>query len=173
MAEVSFYYVQKPPIDRVLIKILEKAYAQNERAVVLSSDQDRIKVLNTTLWTYSPGSFLPHSTLEDAQTLAIEKQDFYKSEQPIWLTPVLENPNTATLLILLDQTGPKPLDSIPSDSKTSAQITLGSFKRIVLLIDAQDSNDLEYAAKWHKIYQTEGHKITQWQQSAEGAWNAM
>jgi DNA polymerase-3 subunit chi len=148
MVEPSFYYVQKPPLDRILIKILEKIYSQGERAVVVSPLEERIGILNTTLWTYTPTSFLPHGSNKDGQA----------SEQPIWLSNKIENPNEATILVLLDNIFPEKI--IP-------------FKKVIFLIDCTVPEQTEFAQKTVLYFQEEGQKVIQWQQSAEGNWNAL
>jgi DNA polymerase-3 subunit chi len=90
--EEIIYETASGQLDRTLAKLLEKAFSSGVRAVVYSPIIERLEMLDTYLWTYHPGSFLPHA-VTPAEDAAL---------QPIWLTDKRENPNAATLLILLD-----------------------------------------------------------------------
>ena len=88
---VSFYQLMHTPVEKVLPRLLDKIYQSNQRVVVGVSDDDRLKSLNTTLWTYSTQAFLPHGCSLDC--------DDVREEQPIWLSTQIENPNHATVYV--------------------------------------------------------------------------
>ena len=111
----------------------------------MAGSAEHVADLNTQLWTYGDGSFLPHGS----------KMDGNASLQPIWLTHKNENPNKASVLFLLDGAG--------SDSVTEYE----------LCCDLFDGNDPDVVARarlrW-KQFRTQGLTLTYWQQNEQGRW---
>ena len=58
----------------------------------MAGSDERVAALDALLWTYDEASFLPHGTARDGNA----------ARQPIWLTAADENPNAATMLVLID-----------------------------------------------------------------------
>ena len=85
--EVLFYHLERTPLERVLPGLLEKTLERGWRAVVQAGSKERVEALDTALWTYGDGSFLPHGTLSDGPP----------EEQPIFLTTGPDTPNGATI----------------------------------------------------------------------------
>jgi DNA polymerase-3 subunit chi len=143
MAEIGFYHLLATPLERALPKLLERAWAQSHRILVRAGSPERVEHLNTVLWTYEEASFLPHGSTRDGNAAA----------QPVWLTHNSENPNGASLLVLVD--------GVEAED-------LGSFARCVDLFDGNDSGAVEAArARWRRAREA-GHKLTYWQQTAAG-----
>lgn len=94
--QIVGYHHSISPIEKVLPKLLEKVLASGQRAVVMASSEDQLKIIDTFLWTYSKSELLPHGTAEDGNP----------SYQPIWLTCIDENPNGAQVLVLIDTVRP-------------------------------------------------------------------
>ena len=101
MAEIGFYHLLTTPLDRALPRLLERARAQGYRIVVRAASPDRVEHLNAVLWTYDEASFLPHGSARDGNA----------ANQPIWLTDGDDNPNAATMLVLVDGAEPGDLTS--------------------------------------------------------------
>src|SRR5947208_7477075 len=80
------------PLERALPKLLERACAQGHRVVVRAASPERVEHLSAALWTYEEAAFLPHGSVRDGHAEA----------QPIWLTHGGENPNGASILMLVD-----------------------------------------------------------------------
>jgi DNA polymerase IIIc chi subunit len=59
--EASFYHLTSSPLKKALPSLLEKAYENNMRSVVICHAEN-IKPLDDDLWTFSPTKFLPHGT---------------------------------------------------------------------------------------------------------------
>ena len=145
MAEIGFYHLQSTALDRALPGILSKALKGGMRALVLAGSKERIEALDAALWTYDPDSFLPHGT----------KASGNAPLQPIWLTDQDENPNSATLLVLLD-------DMISA--------RLADYPRVVYMFDGNDTAAVEAArARW-KTLKDGGHDLAYWQQGEAGGW---
>ena len=96
MTEIRFYHLRSSTLETALPKILEKAVGQGHRAVVVAGSVERAASVDATLWTYEERSFLPHAMAP------ANGNDPSAADQPIWITTRIENPNEATLLVLLD-----------------------------------------------------------------------
>mgnify|MGYP005666609761 CR=1 FL=1 len=145
MTEHSFYHLQRQPLEAVLPKLLERVHGSGLRAVVRAPSIERAKVLNKLLWTYDPGTFLPHGMKGDGEA----------GVQPIYLNAEDENPNNATVLVLVDG----------ADSED-----VSGFDRCLYMFDGNDPEALEAArARWRRC-QEGPDKMTYWQQSEQGGW---
>jgi DNA polymerase-3 subunit chi len=141
----SFYHLQRQPLEAALPKLLESVYGAGLRAVVQVSSPERVKDLNKLLWTYDPGGFLPHGTKSDGEA----------ADQPIYLTTANENPNGASVLVLVD--GADALD-------------VSAYDRCLYMFDGNDPAALEAAReRWRRCAEGTA-KMTYWQQSAQGGW---
>lgn len=94
--QIVGYHHGISPIEKVLPKLLEKVLASGQRAVVMAGDSETLKTIDTFLWTYSKSELIPHGTVEDGNP----------SLQPVWLTCTDENPNHASVLILIGHLRP-------------------------------------------------------------------
>ena len=131
------------PVSAVVPKLLHAARRQDMRAVVRSSDAERIDALNTSLWEGGT-SFLPHGS----------DGDEHPEEQPVFLTTTTSVPNGAELLILLD-------GADHSDAN--------AFKRVCLLYDASDPQAAQSAEAFTRARRADG--TVQWSlQTTEGRW---
>ena len=75
MAEVSFYILQSESLqDRYLFacKLIEKAYRSGSVCYVLTDSIEQSRHLDDLLWTFRPGSFIPHQ-IYTGELPAIEK----------------------------------------------------------------------------------------------------
>ncbi|BBK41729.1 DNA polymerase III subunit chi [Allostella vacuolata] len=147
MTDVGFYHLTRTPLERALPRLLEKVWGSGRRAVVLAASRERAEALNALLWTYDPASFLPHGTARDGNP----------AQQPIWLTAVDENPNAATVLVLVD--------GMVSDA-------LAGFERCLDLFDGNDPDAVLAARERWKAARQAGHALTYWQQTEQGGWQA-
>ncbi len=145
MTEVGFYHLTATALDQALPRLLGKAYEASMRAVVLAASDERVAALDAALWTFDPASFLPHGTARDGNAEA----------QPIYLTTEEENPNDATLLVLVDGVEPAYLDG---------------FARCLDLFDGNDADAVEAARERWKRLKDAGHALTYWQQTPAGGW---
>ena len=145
MTEVSFYHLQRSPLEVVLPKLLEKTLAAGKRAVVIASSEDRVESLNAILWSRDPGGWLPHGSAADG----------FAEHQPVWLTAALENPNQADFLFLTDG---------------AAVEDPSGYERCFDLFDGNDDAAVEAARGRWKSLAAAGHVLTYWQQNVSGAW---
>jgi DNA polymerase-3 subunit chi len=142
--DYRFYHLQRSTVEDTLPKLLEKALQQSMRAVVVAP-LERLKALDSYLWTYRPDSFLPHGMATDA----------YAADQPICLSPAQANPNDAKALFLLD------------GAELAGE---GGFDICCDLFDGADPQSLEAARGRWKTLKEAGHTLTYWQQTERGGW---
>ena len=145
MSEIAFYHLQQWPLEKALPKLLERAMQTGKRALVLTSTEAQAEALNTSLWAYEPGSWLPHGS----------KKDGRPEDQPIWISDTPENTNSAAFLFLTD--GVEVED-------------LGAFDRCFELFDGHNMSAVEAARGRWKAYKDAGHTLTYWQQGETGGW---
>ena len=143
MAEVGFYHLISTPLERSLPRLLERARTQGYRIVVKAASLERVEHLNAALWTYDEAAFLPHGSARDGNA----------AMQPIWLSHSDENPNGATMLVLVD--------GVEAEN-------IGSYARCADLFDGNDAGAVEAArTRWRRAREA-GHTLTYWQQTTSG-----
>lgn len=126
-------------------RLLGKAVAAGMRVVLRAASKERVDALDRHLWVYETDSWLPHGTRADGNPAL----------QPIWLTERVENPNGATLLVLVDQAADEDMDG---------------FARVLDLFDGADPDAVEAArARW-RARRAAGHKLVYWRQTERGSW---
>lgn len=143
MAEVGFYHLGTTALERALPRLLERALADGHRVVVLAGSVERVAHLDGLLWTYSEASFLPHGSARDGNA----------ARHPICLTDRDENPNGATMLVLLD-------------GARSGRV--GDFVRCCDMFDGNDEAAVEAARERWSASKSAGHSLTYWQQTVTG-----
>jgi len=143
LAEIGFYHLLSTPLERALPKLLQRARAQGHPIVVKAGSPERVAQLDALLWTYEEASFLAHGSARDGDAAA----------QPIWLTDRDENPNRASMLVLVD--GVEPGD-------------LSAFARCADLFDGNDAAAVEAARQRWRGARAAAHALTYWQQTPSG-----
>ena len=143
MTEVGFYHLGATSLERALPRLLERALAEGHRVVVQAGSAERVAHLDGILWTYNEASFLPHGSARDGNA----------PRHPICLTDRDENPNRATMLVLLDGSRSDQLDA---------------FARCCDLFDGNDPDAVEAARQRWSAAKAAGHSLTYWQQTGAG-----
>jgi DNA polymerase-3 subunit chi len=155
VGEVRFYHLRASTLERTLPKLLEKVLARGERAVVVAG-AERLAALDAAMWTYDDRAFLPHGRSGDAPPAGIAGAD-YASQQPIWLSERIENPNDARVLVLGE----------PADEGAD----LAAWPVAVQFIDGADEAAIEAArARWRE-YKAAGCELSYWTQGEDGGWS--
>lgn len=145
MIRVDFYHLQKAPLEQVLPKLCEKAYATGKRIKILLGNEERVEFINALLWTYAEDSFLPHGS----------KKDGFVESQPIFISASEDNENNAQLLIL-------------ADGATPSLEILSQYERILNIFDGNDENALNNARNYWKQIKTLDGELHYWQQNERG-----
>lgn len=143
--EVWFYHLERSSLDQVLPELLEKTLSRGWRALVRTSERDRMDHLDGWLWAYRDDSFLPHGP--DTEPLA--------DRQPILLTTSADNANQAQALFLID--GAEPGD-------------IAAFERCIVLFDGRDDSALAGARRRWSAFKAAGHPVSYWQQGEARGW---
>jgi DNA polymerase-3 subunit chi len=143
MTEIGFYHLRTTPLDRALPRLLERALGEGHRVVVIAGSEERVDDLDTLLWTYSEASFLPHGS----------KRDGNASRQPIWLTVEEENPNRASMLVLVDE---------------ARAVRLADYQRVCDVFDGNDPAAVEAARQRWREAKAAGHELIYWEQTPGG-----
>jgi len=92
MTEIGFYHLTRSGLEQVLPQLLQKTLAAGKRALVVLGSDDRVRDMDSHLWSFEPASWLPHGTPRDKDP----------EEQPVWLSTEDTNLNAATFLFLAD-----------------------------------------------------------------------
>ena len=144
---IDFYHLQNQSLEEVLPKLLVKAYATEKKIVVKVGNDERVEFINTHLWTYEEGSFLPHGS----------KKDGNADIQPIWITSGEEIPNNASIMFWVD--------GAESSIENLSEIT-----RILNIFDGNSEPALQQARRLWKDLKSSGHEVYYWQQDNNNRW---
>lgn len=142
--DIAFYHLLSTPLERALPKLLERVVERGMRAVIRAGSTERVEALDAVLWTYDPGSFLPHGAGKP-----------FAEDQPIYLTTESDVPNDATVLILVDG-----VDAVDLDR----------FGRVLDLFDGADEEAVADARRRWRARKEAGHNLTYWKQRDNGGW---
>ena len=145
MAELWFYHLDRPELERALPPLLEKCLQRGWRALVRGGDAERLDALDASLWTFRDESFVPHARDGASDT----------ARQPVLLTSGGGNPNGAQALFLVD--GAESGD-------------FGGFERVCILFDGRDAAALDSARSRWKQAKEAGLAVSYWRESASGKW---
>jgi DNA polymerase-3 subunit chi len=146
MAEVLFYHLEHKPWAEVLPRLLTATLERGWRAVVQVGAQASVDTVSEVLWTSLPeDSFIAHGSAGDGR----------EAEQPVWLTAGDDTPNGAQVRFFIEG---------------AAIGELAGLKRAVILFDGADQAAVERARSDWKIFKSEGHDISYWQQDENLRW---
>ncbi|WP_176083952.1 DNA polymerase III subunit chi [Martelella sp. HB161492] len=146
MTEVLFYHLTEARCDDALPPLVEKSLERGWRIGLKLKDEESCAHFDGLLWTYSDTSFLPHGRDDEADG----------AEQPILLTTGSENRNGADIRFFV---GGAPVDAVEG------------YKRVVVMFDGHDNDELALARSEWKRLRGEGHALTYWQQGMDGRWS--
>ena len=90
--QVDFYQLGESPLEQVIGSIAAKLLEQEQRLLVVSSDESMLARLDRMLWDQGANSFLPHGIAGGAND----------SRQPILLSTTTDAPNLARNFLIAD-----------------------------------------------------------------------
>ncbi|AAU04316.1 DNA polymerase III subunit chi [Rickettsia typhi] len=151
MQQFSIYHTSDELLLKAILCLLEKCYYSDLKSVILTTDVDQQEMLNKNLWTYSRKQFIPHGSKFDPQP----------TKQPIYITDELQNPNNASVLIIIS----------PTDIEKILQVKeyIRVFKRIIIITDLPE--DLKQLIIKINKFTGQENKIDCFTQNPMGAWN--
>lgn len=150
MADIWFYQLQRQTLEQALPPLLEKSLQRGWKVVVQAGSDERVKALDSHLWTYREESFLPHGTMQDGD---VELQSVY-------LTSGEDNPIDAQVRFFVDRAELAPAVTAAPDA----------YERTVLMFDGRDEDHLHSARQQWKQIRDSGLKAVYWAQNESGGW---
>lgn len=141
--EISFYQLTTSSLEKALPPLLEKVYERNLRALVVLDSPERVMALDYSLWTYTPGAFIPHASQGNPL------------DHPVWLSTEAINRNQAQVLII-------------TTGETISDFS--GFERYMDIFDGNADGALEKARERFSHYRKDNHHIPYWEQTREGKW---
>jgi len=140
--EISFYQVAEGNLVSAIVRILEKVYLSGQRCVFFSPLEERVKAIDRTLWTFSTNAFIPHG----------DKSLGFCDKQPIYFTCEFENPNGATVLVLVDTLD---YESYPG------------FERTIVFFEGKEA-ETNALRIFNEKNNTDSFRCNYWKQSSKG-----
>lgn len=145
MAEIRFYHLQRQRLEEALPKLVAKIHEAGLRAVIKTPDEATMLTLDKALWDFDPASFIPHD----------QDKCKYPSEQEVFLTCDDENPNEATIQLVVNAV-----------EGTDA----ANYDRCLYMFDGRDEHIVGKARQDWKKFEAEGVEMSYWQQKETGGW---
>ncbi|GHU21595.1 hypothetical protein FACS189472_14320 [Alphaproteobacteria bacterium] len=144
--EFVIYSTDTEKFQSVIIGLLEKVYSSEKKCIFFSPMEDRLKVIDKALWTFSTNAFIPHG----------DKKLGFCDKQPIYFTSVCENPNAATVLMMVD--------SFDYSSWND------NFEKIILVMNSSDKNNsqLDVINELQSDLQKKLKNVRYWEQASSG-----
>lgn len=143
--EYSIYNTEVGNLTSAVVRLLEKIYQSKSRCVFFSPLDERVKMVDKALWTFSTNAFIPHG----------DKYLGFSEKQPIFFTSeVGNNPNNASVLLMLD--------SFEYFSWRNA----GNFEKIIMMFEG--SEFFEDSQKIFMDLQKSKENVNYWKQSQKG-----
>jgi DNA polymerase-3 subunit chi len=143
--EVNIYHISQGSLVSAVIRLLDKVYVSGKRCIFFSPLEERVSLIDRTLWTFTPLSFIPHGNSKSG----------FCDQQPIYFTSSHENPNNATVLLLMDT-----FDFSRWQGKN------GSFEKIILMFE--DMSQITLANALYENLKMEEKDVNYWKQSSHG-----
>ena len=138
-----FYHLERGTIEAALGPLLEKCLQRHWRVNVVA-DPQRLRDLDSALWTWRDDSFTPHG-LDNEQA----------AHQPILITSAITTKNGAQIAVLLD----------------GSECLSQEFERIMVVFDGSDTATRAKAREQFKAAKDSGAKVLYYQQSESGGWD--
>lgn len=140
-----FYHLERPPLAAALGPLLEKSLERDWRVLVACPSLEVIDTLDSDLWKWRDGSFLPHGRDTDDPEM-----------QPVLLSQRTEPQNGAKVLTLLGVHSVSP--NVP-------------YQRVMVVFEDGDEATRGHARKLYKDAKTEGLSVRYFQQTGDGRWS--
>ena len=137
MARVDFYLLRQSGIDSrytFACRLAEKAYRLNNTVQIHASNEQDARRIDDLLWTFRDGSFVPHSSVNDAAS---------SQPAPVRISSGDASVEPCDFLINLS-------DEIPSFAE--------AFPRVAELVSSDETSKLE-SRKRYAAYRDKGHSL--------------
>jgi DNA polymerase-3 subunit chi len=144
MAEVSFYILPSEALqDRYLFacKLIEKAYRSGSVCYVLTDSIEQSRHLDDLLWTFRPGSFIPHQ--------------LYNGEIP----SILNVKGKCNVMLIGSLKAPEEWQKTLINLSSHCPEELDKIERILEILDNSETTK-EIGRNHYRQYQQSGMNIT-------------
>lgn len=145
MPDIRFYHLQKQTLEEALPKLMKKVAGAGLRAVIKAHDDATVDALDKVLWDFEPDSFIPHDKTGCS----------HPEDQQVYLTTEDENPNEATVLVLVD--------AVKTES-------LADYERCLYMFDGRNVDVVAAAREDWSALKAQDHTMSYWQQKEMGGW---
>lgn len=145
MEDIRFYHLQRQTLEEALPNLMVKVAEAGLKAVVKANDQSTLDTLDKVLWDFDPASFLAHD--KDGCD--------YPEDQTFFLTTEDNNPNGATVLVLVDAAHASDIES---------------YARCLYMFDGRNEDIVSKAREDWKSWKDGDWSISYWQQKEMGGW---
>jgi DNA polymerase IIIc chi subunit len=92
--EVNFYQTDEAT-SKSIAPLLLKILSEKKRVLILCKDKNLTQEIDTALWNYGRNKFIPHAVASD--------DNFDPARQPVLISDVEENKNSADFLLFVDE----------------------------------------------------------------------
>ncbi len=140
--ELNFYHVTEGNLVPAVIRLLEKIYISGKHCIFYSPLEERVKLIDKTLWTFSTNAFIPHG----------DKTLGFAESQPIYFTSEIKNPNSASTVVFVDT-----FDYLSWSH---------DFEKILFVFE--EKTQAEIAFKIYMDLKNKKENVNYWQQSQKG-----
>ena len=141
--EANFRNLSGRPLELWVARLAAEKFAAGHRLLIKAGSPERLRTLDQALWTFDPGSFLPHGIMDGGNA----------ARQPILLSLNDESPNQADCLVVVDQS------SIPASS---------AFHSIDYVFERADPAGRDAARTQWRLWKEQGLEPVYWEAGADG-----
>lgn len=145
MNDIRFYHLQRQTLEEALPNLMVKVAEAGLKAVVKAKDEATVDTLDKVLWDFDPASFLPHA----------KSGCDHPEDQAFFLTTADENPNSSTVLVLVDG---------------AASDNMAQYDRCLYMFDGRNEDIVAAARADWKEWKDGDWSISYWQQKEMGGW---
>lgn len=161
MKQISFYQTIEDLADKTFCQLIEKCYSSNLKVVIFTADIQMQEYYDRLLWIYSPKKFIPHGT----------KYDDFPELQPIYITPELENPNQASILVMIKQTPTIILNLLlPKQDNPISSVESLNFERAIIVYNGSESSNFNKLINEIRTLKNSNFSIDYFKQEINGGW---
>lgn len=147
--EIQFYHLLATPLDKALPKLMERAFSAGMRTLIFVNETS-LATLDKVLWEHDAKAFLPHGSVGSD----------HAERQPIYITSKPENPNNASLLVIVNGA------TLTEATGNTEHI----FTRVFDIFDGADDAQVAAARLRWKMYADGGYGLRYVQQTLSGSW---
>ena len=149
LTEIVIYEFANTEPMKALPALVQKCLEQKWKVVIQCESEQIRDDLNSFLWLFEKNSFLPHGT----------EADGFSNKQPIFLTCINENPNSANAKIAFGKVDTGEIDSI------------SEFDRYMVVVDSKDKETVKVAGEFFQKLSKSGYQAKYQKQNSNGGWS--